>query len=83
MYKLIAKEISEKLGTTYKIKDSPINNGKIKRSELSPLKMVAGNEQFFTTVISKDCKYDWIGFGWILANPPTKSDYKKFPIVEG
>tara|TARA_Y100000310_G_C20671665_1_gene810644 strand:+ start:1832 stop:2026 length:195 start_codon:yes stop_codon:yes gene_type:complete len=37
----------------------------IKRSELSNIMMVAGNEKRFTTVADDGIIRDWVGFGWI------------------
>ena len=55
---------------------------KIPRSELSNLRMVAGNEKKYKMVILNDHLQEWIGFGWITIRLATDEDRKEFPIVE-
>jgi hypothetical protein len=49
----------------------------VKRSELSNMKMVAGNENKYDAVIVDGVVKEWVGFGWI--DTDTKPDPKKFP----
>lgn len=53
----------------------------IHRSELSNLRMVAGNEKKYDIVIIGGVVTEWIGFGWIDLNDATEEDYKKYPQV--
>lgn len=53
----------------------------IHRSELSNLRMVAGNEKKYDIVIVGGVVKEWIGFGWIDLNKATEKDYKKYPQV--
>jgi hypothetical protein len=51
----------------------------VKRSELTNLKMVAGNEKRYSTVIIDGYVKDWVGFGWVTLDKATAADKKKFP----
>ena len=55
----------------------------IKRSELSNLRMVAGNEKKYSIVIDGEEKKEWVGIGWIVIGVATSSDFNKYPIVKG
>jgi len=54
----------------------------VKRSDLSTIKMVAGNEKRITRVIDGSTIKNWVGFGWVDEGPATLSDYDKYPIIE-
>ena len=51
--------------------------------ELSTLKMVAGNEKKYKTVIHQGVVKDWVGFGWIELRKPTLEDKRKYPVIVG
>jgi len=53
----------------------------VKRSKLSNLHMVAGNEEKYPTVIHNDQLEEWVGIGWITIRPATDEDRLKFPTV--
>ena len=54
----------------------------VSRSELSTIKMAAGNEKRFGTVIMDGIVQEWAGIGWISNGvPATKRDYKNYPEV--
>lgn len=54
----------------------------VKRSELSNLRMVAGNELKYHTVIMEDgVVKEWVGFGWVGEDQATKEDRKLYPTV--
>lgn len=55
---------------------------KIKRSELSNLRMVAGNEKKYSIVIIDGILKEWVGIGWVDEGRATKSDKIKYPTVE-
>lgn len=50
-------------------------------SELSRLKMVAGNETRYRCVIDGDALIEWVGFGWIMIRPATPEDRRSYPRV--
>jgi len=54
----------------------------VKANQLSNLKMVAGNEKKYQTVIDNRIVKDWVAIGWIDMREATEEDYKKFPVVE-
>ena len=54
----------------------------VKRSELSTIKMVAGNEKKYQRVIHDGIVKNWVGFGWIVEGEATDTDYEKYPKVE-
>lgn len=51
----------------------------VKRSELTNIKMVAGNEKKYSTVIIEGIVKDWVGFGWVGEDKATDADRAKFP----
>lgn len=53
----------------------------VKRSELSSIKMVAGNEKKFNKVIADGQLKEWIGFGWIDIRKPTAADEQHYPFA--
>lgn len=54
----------------------------IERSELSNLKMVAGNELKYTKIIDDTILKHWVGIGWIDVRKTTKNDYKIYPTIK-
>ena len=54
----------------------------VKRSELSTVRMVAGNEKKYSMVILNDGLQEWVGIGWIYIRLATDDDKKDYPIVE-
>jgi hypothetical protein len=55
-----------------------LENGLIPRTEITPTKMVAGNEKKFKSVADANgVVYVWIGFGWMT----TKDIYTNQPVV--
>lgn len=54
----------------------------ISRSELSSLRMVAGNEKKYPMVILNDHLEEWVGIGWITIRLATDDDRKEYPTVE-
>lgn len=53
----------------------------VKASELSNLKMVAGNEKKYSAVIIDGSKKQWVGIGWVDEGPATDDDRRKYPEV--
>ncbi len=53
----------------------------VKRSELSNLRMAAGNEQRIGIVIDDGVVKEWVGIGWIDLGPADAEDEKKYPKV--
>jgi hypothetical protein len=51
----------------------------VHRHELTNIKMVAGNEKKYSTVIIEGIVMDWVGFGWVGEAVATDEDRKKFP----
>ena len=51
----------------------------VMRSELTNIKMVAGNEKNYSTVIIDGIVKDWVGFGWVGDTEATDEDRAKFP----
>lgn len=54
----------------------------VKRSELSSLKMVAGNEGLYTKVIDGGRLKEWIGIGWIDIGMATEEHRTLYPTVK-
>ena len=55
----------------------------IKRSELSNLRMSAGNEKKFTIIIDTDNQIkEWVGIGWIGKDQATDKDREKYLTVK-
>jgi len=54
----------------------------VKVSELSNLKMVAGNEKKYQRVIQDGIVKNWVGFGWIDEGEASKKDLEMYPTVE-
>jgi hypothetical protein len=55
---------------------------KVKASELSTLKMTAGNEDRYSKVIQDGRLLQWVGIGWIDLRTATEEDYSNYPEVE-
>ncbi len=55
---------------------------KVKASELSKLKMTAGNENSYSKVIQDGRLLQWVGIGWIDLGAATEEDYSDYPEVE-
>lgn len=55
---------------------------KVKASELSKLKMTAGNENSYSKVIQDGRSLQWVGIGWIDLGAATEEDYSNYPEVE-
>jgi hypothetical protein len=53
----------------------------IKRSELSNIKMVVGNEDRISKVILDGNVRQWVGIGWVDEGPATAADKLKYPRV--
>jgi hypothetical protein len=54
----------------------------VKRSELTSLKMVAGNEKKYRRVIMYGVVNEWTGIGWITLKKATIEDRKTIPEME-
>lgn len=54
----------------------------VKRSELSILRMVAGNEGLYTKVIDGGRLKEWIGIGWIDIGMATEEHRTLYPTVK-
>jgi hypothetical protein len=53
----------------------------IKRSEVSNLKMAAGNEKKYTKIIINGILNEWVGIGWVALREATAIEKKKYPEV--
>ena len=53
----------------------------VKASELSNLRMTAGNENKYDMVIQNDQLKEWVGIGWITIRLATDDDRKEYPTV--
>ena len=53
----------------------------VKATELSKLRMVAGNEKIYDAVIDEGVLKEWVGIGWIDIGPAAEEDYEKYPVV--
>lgn len=54
----------------------------VPRSELSNVRMVAGNEKKYSMVILNDHLQQWVGIGWVTIRLATDDDRKEYPTVE-
>lgn len=54
----------------------------VKRSQLSQIKMVAGNEKKYSRVILNNRIQNWVGFGWVDEGRATTAQKKLYPVVE-
>lgn len=55
---------------------------KVKSTELTSLRMVAGNEKKYSTVVDNGVVKVWVGYGWLETRPANDHDYEIFPEVE-
>ncbi|RPJ06045.1 MAG: hypothetical protein EHM36_07490 [Deltaproteobacteria bacterium] len=55
---------------------------KVKASELSKLRMTAGNEDTYSKVTQDGRLLQWVGIGWIDHGAATEEDYSNYPEVE-
>ncbi len=55
---------------------------KVKASELSKLRMTAGNENRYSKVIQDGRLLQWVGIGWIDLGAATEEDCSNYPEVE-
>ncbi len=55
---------------------------KVKASELSKLKMTAGNENSYSKVVQDGRLLQWVGIGWIDLEAAAEEDYANYPEVE-
>ncbi len=55
---------------------------KIKRSELSNLRMVAGNEKKYSIVIIDGILKEWVGIGWVGEGKASIEDKRKYPTAK-
>lgn len=53
----------------------------IKASELSIIRMVAGNERKYQAVIEDGKVKEWVGIGWITVRDASEEDYETIPKV--
>lgn len=51
----------------------------VKLAELTSLRMAAGNEKKYPTVIIGGQVKDWVGIGWITLREATDEDRAKYP----
>jgi hypothetical protein len=55
---------------------------KIKRSELSNLRMTAGNEKKYDKVVIDGKVKEWVGIGWVTLRDASDKDRTRYPVVE-
>lgn len=53
----------------------------VKSSELTTIKMVAGNERKYGKVVHGGKLKEWVGIGWIDVRSATSSDERRYPFV--
>ena len=53
----------------------------VRRSEISNIRMAAGNEKKYSMVILNGGLKEWVGIGWIPIRSATDDDRKKWPTV--
>jgi hypothetical protein len=53
----------------------------VKRAELETWRMVAGNEDVYTSVVDDGWRKDWVAIGWITVGMATEEDKINFPTV--
>ena len=54
----------------------------VKMSELSVIRMVAGNEKKYSRVIQNGIVKNWVGFGWVDEGEANGGDYTRYPLVK-
>lgn len=52
------------------------------RSELTNLRMVAGNEKKYDRVVIDGSLKEWVGIGWVRIRTATARDKKIYPVAE-
>lgn len=50
-------------------------------TELSKLRMAAGNEKRIRYIIDDGMLLEWVGIGWVDVRETTEADKKKYPTV--
>lgn len=50
-------------------------------SELTNMKMVAGNEKKYDTVVIGGIVKQWVGIGWVGEDEATDEDRDKYPVA--
>lgn len=53
----------------------------VKASQVTNLKMVAGNENRISRVIDHGVLREWVAIGWITIRKAIKADFKRYPKV--
>jgi len=53
----------------------------VNASELSNLKMTAGNEHLYSYIIDEGMLKHWVGIGWIEEGLASIKDQKKYPTI--
>jgi len=59
----------------------PAPKNSVSASQLSTLRMAAGNEGKYSKVIHKGIVKEWVGIGWINLERPTQTEIDNLPIV--
>ena len=54
----------------------------VARSELTNLRMVAGNEKKYSRIIDNGCLKEWCGIGWCRIRTATERDRVIYPVAE-
>ena len=54
---------------------------KLRRSDVSNVAMVGGNEKRFTRIICDGRVQNWVGIGWVDEGPPSIAQQGRLPIV--
>jgi hypothetical protein len=65
-------------------KELLVNKYSMKRvsiKKLSNIRMAAGNEKLYPTVIFDGIVHDWVAIGWIKIREATDKDYEKYPVA--
>jgi hypothetical protein len=60
---------------------APRKQLKVPASDLSTIKMVAGNEKKYTRVIDDGVVKSWVGIGWVEEREATTEDLAQYPTV--
>lgn len=63
------------------LKEQATPTNTVKLSELSNLRMVAGNEKKYDTVVIAGVVKQWVGIGWVGEDKATEADCKKYPVA--
>lgn len=53
----------------------------VKRDELTPMKMVAGNENLYSRVVDDGRLRGWVGIGWVDEGMATDEHRALYPTV--